>query len=450
MKKTALTILILCTSALFLGGCGLFDSEYLVVEDYAPAVQSESSPEDRIKVSDINSLKQAISTIITEGAAEGKIVFDPAYDGDPVADMSKACWQVRTQDALCAYCVADISYELSKIVTYYEAKLYIGYTDYVESAGTIVNLPFSTGIENVIRQTLADGSTKLVMLVGHSSYSAEDVARLVSEVYRQNPALAPREPSVGVNMYSGSNMQRLYEVTLHYGMTAEEQRERTAMLREFSPFEGLDLTGLDAGQRARLAFDYLCESSTVDNSGGKNTVYAALIGKTADSEGLALGYLELCRQLGVECIVVYGQHEWQEHCWNIIRADDRYYHVDVGLMDARDAELCFMKTDEDFWSTYRWDMSSYPACMPLPEPSEAPASDGETESALEPEDIKAEDEADKEAAEEEAPLPEATLPPVTDEESEQPPAPEDEQAAQTGTETAEEAEIVPDAKSGEN
>ena len=29
-----------------------------------------------------------------------------------------------------------------------------------------------------------------------------------------------------------------------------------------------------------------------------------------------------------------------------------------------------MKTDEDFWSTYRWDMSSYPACMPLPEPNE--------------------------------------------------------------------------------
>lgn len=370
MKKMALLISILCVPALLLSGCGLFDSEYLVVEDYAPTVQNESSPEDKIIVRNINSLKQAIRTIITEGDSEGKIFFDPAYDGDPVADMSKACWQVRTQDALCAYCVADISYELSKIVTYYEARLYIGYTDYVESAGSIVNLPFSTGIENVIRQTLSDGSTKVVMLVGHSSYSAEDVVGLVSEVYRQNPAVAPIEPTVSVNMYSGSNMQRLYEVNLHYGLTAEEQRERTVKLREFSPFDGMDLTGLDEVQRALLAYEYLCENSQVDSSGGKNTVYAALIGKAADSEGLAMGYLELCRQLGVECIVVYGQHEWQDHCWNIIKAEERYYHVDAGLNDIRDAELCFMKTDEDFWSTYRWDMSSYPACMPLPEPSE--------------------------------------------------------------------------------
>lgn len=443
MKKTALLILIFCFSALSLSGCGLFDSEYLVVEDYAPTVQSESSPEDRIKVSNINSLKQAIGTIITEGATEGKIVFDPAYDGDPVADMSKACWQVRTQDALCAYCVADISYELSKIVTYYEARLNIGYTDYVESVGSIVNLPFSTGIENVIQQTLDDGSTKLVMLVGHSSYSAEDVVRLVSEVYRRNPAVAPREPSVSVNMYSGSDMQRLYEVNLHYGMTADEQYERTIKLREFSPFEGINLTGLDAGQRAMLAFEYLCENSTVDNSGGKNNVYAALIGKTADSEGLALGYLELCRQLGVDCLVVYGQHEWQDHCWNIIKADNGYYHVDAGLMDYRDAELCFMKTDEDFWSTYRWDMSSYPACMPLPEPSEAPLDDTDTEPDTE-EIVDTEAQAEEEREEF---MPEASALPLP-EENEQPSSPEEELDALADADSTSETEITSDAKSG--
>ena len=448
MKKSAPLILIFCVCAFFLVGCGLFDSEYLVVEDYAPTVQSESSPEDRIKVSSISSLKQAISTIITEGATEGKIVFDPAYDGDPVADMSKACWQVRTQDALCAYCVADISYELSKIVTYYEARLYIGYTDYVEGTGSIVNLPFSTGIENVIRQTLADGSTKLVMLVGHSSYSAEDVAGLVSDVYRQNPAVAPREPTVSVNMYSGSDMQRLYEVNLNYGMTADELYKRTLKLREFAPFEAVDVSGLDGGERALMAFEYLCENSTVDNSGGKNTVYAALIGKTADSEGLALGYLELCRQLDVECIVVYGQHDWQDHCWNIIKAEDRYYHVDAGLMDIRDAELCFMKTDEDFWSTYRWDMSSYPACMPLPEPSEVPVADTETEPVTEEEKELGEAESSEG---EEMPLPEASVQPLPEEKDEPILSPEEDRPdAPSATDVIAEAEIISDAKSGEN
>lgn len=370
MKKPGLLILILCASCLLLSGCGLFDSEYVVIEDYAPATQSDNTPEETIKVRNINSLKRAISTIITDGATEGKIVFDPAYDGDPVGDMSKACWQVRTQDALCAYCVADISYELSKIVTYYEAKLSIGYTDYVDDAGSIVELSFSTGIETVIRQALDEGKTKIVLLVEHSSYSAEDVVNLVSEVYRQNPAVAPREPSVSVNMYSGSSMQRLYELNMRYGMTSEELQKRKAELRGFSPFADIERGELDDAMKARMAYDYLCANTYLDTSDLRNTVYDALIGNNAGSEGIALGYVELCRQLGLECMIVYGQHDWQSHCWNIIKADGVYYHVDAGLEQARNEQRGFMKTDEDFWATYRWDMSSYPACMPLPEPDE--------------------------------------------------------------------------------
>ena len=386
MKKPVLLNLILCVCCLFLSGCGFFDSEYVVVEDYAPAVQSADAPEETIKVSNIFSLKQAISTIITDGEAEGKIVFDPAYDGDPVADMSKACWQVRTQDALYAYCVEDISYELSKIVTYYEAKISIGYTDYVEKAGSIVELPFSAGIEMIIRQALDEGRTKLVMLVEHSSYSAEDVVSLVSEVYRQNPAVAPREPSVIVNMYSGSNMQRLYELNMRYGMTAEELQKRRTELSGFSPFADIERGELDDAMKARMAYDYLCANTALDTSDLRNTVYDALIGQNAGDEGIALGYVELCRQLGVECMVVYGQHNWQSHCWNIIKADGVYYHVDAGLEEARNEQRGFMKTDEDFWATYRWDMSSYPACMPLPEPDEELLSEPEDGSAGEAEE----------------------------------------------------------------
>lgn len=370
MKKLILLIPIICTFCFFLSGCGFFDSEYLVVEEYAPSIQSDSSSEGSVKVRNIASLKEAISTIIIEGATEGKIVFDPAYDGDPVADMSKACWQVRTQDALCAYCVDDISYELSKIVTYYEVKLSVGYTDYAEDIGNVVELPFSTGIENIIRNALDEGSKKIVMLVGHSSYSAEDIVGLVSDVYHQNPAVAPKEPSVSVNMYSGSNMQRLYEVNMRYGMTTEELQNRKAKLRDFTPFTEPGTDGLDDVQRALKAYEYICKYVSIDKAQLRNTIYDALIGNYAASEGIALGYVELCRQMGIECMVVYGQHNWQSHCWNIIKVDGVYYHVDAGLDEARDEQRGFMKTDEDFWATYRWDMSSYPACMPLPEPDE--------------------------------------------------------------------------------
>lgn len=388
MKKLCLLVLIVA-AALLTAACSAFNEDYVVIEDYPPAEQMEVSAKDGVIVRNIASLKQTIRTFITNGESDGIILFDMAYDGDPVSDMSKACWQVRTQDALCAYCVEDISFELNKIVTYYEAKLTISYTDYVNSSGSIIHLPYSAGIEMIIKKALTEAATKLVLLVDHSSYSAEELAALVGDVYRQNPATAPREPFVSVNLYSGSNYQRLYEINMVYGLSRDELLERKKQLDAFAPFADLDFTDLDETQKAFAAYQYLCEHCRYDSSGGKSTVYDALIGGCADSEGMALGYVELCRQLEIDCRVVYGQHDWQEHCWNIIRADNRYSHVDTAFGTGDEGDCCFMQTDEAFWESYRWDMSSYPACgaeiEPSPEPDATKASSTEVEDELQTE-----------------------------------------------------------------
>ena len=114
MKKFFFSLSYILLAAFFLCGCKFFEAEYESIEDYAPPVQSQNDELGKISVSDIDSLQQAILTIISNRETDGKIVFDSGYAGDPTADMSKACWQVRTQDALCAYCVDNISYELQK------------------------------------------------------------------------------------------------------------------------------------------------------------------------------------------------------------------------------------------------------------------------------------------------------------------------------------------------
>ena len=72
--------------------------------------------------------------------------------------------------------------------------------------------------------------------------------------------------------------------------------------------------------------------------------------------------MELCRQLDVECRIVYGQHDWKEHCWNIVRIDDSYYHVDITQCAKGGPALGFMQNDETFWGMYRWDVAAYPKC----------------------------------------------------------------------------------------
>ena len=115
-------------------------------------------------------------------------------------------------------------------------------------------------------------------------------------------------------------------------------------------------------REALAACIYLAENCVLSADGNENTAYSALIMGSADSEGLALAFVEMCHQLGVGCQIVYGQLSWRDHCWNIVQINGEYYHVDVSACISAGMEQGFLRSDESMWNSYRWDISSYPAC----------------------------------------------------------------------------------------
>ena len=363
MGKKHLALVMAAVVVFSLCGCsGWFNKEYLSVKDYVPPVQENYSSKDKISVRNFTSLRQALLRFAYAGESEGRIVFDASYDGDPLEDLASACWQVRTQDALCAYCVENIAYELTKIVTTNEATVYYSYSNFCESADNIVHLPYSYGVESTLLETLENRDRKLVVLVASSSYTAEDIEGLLTRVYRENPTLVPREPRASVNMYSGTGSQRLYEISINYGLTSEELEQRIAALQAVDAFSGMDMESLSNGQRALAACQYLMEHCQLSAAATDNTAYSALVNHMANSEGLAFAYVDLCRQLKLECSIVYGQYQWQDRCWNIVKIDGSYYHVDVFEAINSGLESSFMVNDENFWGNHRWDVASYPKC----------------------------------------------------------------------------------------
>ena len=363
MGRKFVAFILTAAAALTLCGCsGWFNKEYLSIKDYVPPAQENYSSKDKISVRNFSGLRQALLRFAYAGENEGRIVFDASYDGDPLEDLASACWQVRTQDALCAYCVENIAYELTKIVTTNEATVYFSYSSFCESADNIVHLPFSYGVESTLLETLTNRDRKLVVLVSSSSYTAEDIEVLLTKVYRENPTLVPREPRASVNMYSGTGSQRLYEISINYGLTAEEMEQRMAALRAVDAFSGMDVESLSDGQRALAACQYLMDNCQLSTAAADNTAYSALVNRLANSEGIAFAYAELCRQLKLECSIVYGQRQWQDRCWNIVRIDGSCYHVDVYECINSGLEGSFMVNDEDFWGNYRWDVASSPKC----------------------------------------------------------------------------------------
>lgn len=363
MLKRFSALICSLAAALLLCGCGgVFDKEYVYITDYIPSTPDAASTEERVTVNNLNELKQAILDLVSLGTGEGSIYFDPSYDGDAKEDMADACWQVRTKDALCAYCVENISYDLNKIVTYYEAKLSVTYSDAWQTAGDIVRLKYATGTEDAVLKALSEGTLRLVVLIDRSTLSEENMESLITRVYRKNPAAAPAAPNVGVNMYSGSDMQRLYEINLSYGVSSAELETRREALAVLEPYEGLDVDALDAPHKALAAAQYMTENCRYVAGGEDNNAYSALIEGSANSEGLSLAYVELCRRLGIDCEIVYGQKNWEEHCWNIVAIDGAHYHVDISSCIRESMEAGFLLHDGQIWDRYRWNVASYPAC----------------------------------------------------------------------------------------
>ena len=338
--------------SVFLAGCGVFDSTYIVESDYTLPAGNQTPREGEVNVKGLSELIEAIRSTVAVGSDSRTIIFDSGYEGSPSEDLASACWKVRTEDALCAYCVENIAYELNQIVTHTEAHLNISYSSKAIPISEIITMPYATELDETLSEAIGNGVDRLAVLISRSTLSSETMMARVEEVYRENPLLAPQEPVCTVTMFSGNGTQRLYELSLLNDLTPEEFSRRKAELDEVRIPNSDELDELSSVLAAAEFLSPRCVESA------PGTVYAALVTGAAGPEGIALGNVALCRQLGIECQVVYGQKDWQDHCWNIVRIDGNYYHID--LFSAPETGL--LKSDEEFWGNYRWNVNEYPKC----------------------------------------------------------------------------------------
>ena len=64
----------------------------------------------------------------------------------------------------------------------------------------------------------------------------------------------------------------------------------------------------------------------------------------------------------MDCRTIYGQKDWEDCCWNMVKVDDDYYHVDLKACQEQSYEAAFFCSDTDFWGVYRWNIAVYPKC----------------------------------------------------------------------------------------
>lgn len=403
MKKKIIALFAAAALAASLSGCAsIFDKEYIAITDYVDA-STPPQQEGTVQVENYLELKLAINKLVTAHEETGFLDFS-SYEGESISDdLAAACSEVRSETALAAYVVDYISYDLDRLVSYYEAEVYIYYLHTQEEVDSIVSVSTVSGLHDAVGEALSQMSPGLVAMVTASGASEAEVADYVTAAYFEDPLSCVNRPQVEVTMYTGGGLQRIYEISLDYGASVASLTSRKEMLSSGLEELAARITARGDAYRALQAATVIMESCASDAEAGSSLWDAVQLGR-ADSQGMALAFKALCRLADVDCVVVSGRLDRAEHYWNIITVDGESYHVDVSAAAERGLAASFLVSDEDMWGRYWWDNEKYPQCdgalsygalieepaagteepEPSPAPGESPAAEPGAENSQSP------------------------------------------------------------------
>lgn len=389
MRRYRLVLTLAALGTLFaLAGCArLFNTEYYVSEVYqTPAVRQAPDASDP-SIADYDGLRQAILDLVADRAEEAQLQL-ANYDGDVTQDIAAACWEVKSATALGAFGVDSISYDLRRIVSYYQADMRITYARSAEKLAAVEPMADRRTLASRLDRALRAGETYLALEVTDPDLTVDEARGYLSEAYHADLASCPTLPETAVTFYPETGPDRIVEIELDYGMSAETlaaRREEVsaalgALAEDLSPAPDSD-NGPLAAESLHDLCGYLADLAAWDEKAGA-TVWDALVGRAADSQGLALALEAGCKTLGFECVTVAGRLDGEEHFWNIVTLAGAQYHVDLAGWTEKIPPV-FLAGDRDLWGTYWWDTSQYPACRsnygyfadlyPTPDPDATPA-----------------------------------------------------------------------------
>lgn len=362
MKKLC-AILLCLAAALSMSACAsLFEAEYYYSESYSDLSQEYGGEEQEIR--NYSMLKSAILSLVEQRVESASFRFG-SYSGSLIDDLAAACVEVKNETPIGAYAVEDISYDTSRIVSYYTAEISISYA---RSAAEIARVEHVSGLGefgSYILNVMERYDSLAVVSVYSSAVNEEYIKLLIHDYYDTDPFLTVVEPKVRVTAYPESGVERIYEISLDYGLDAADLSAMEELLRS----RAQELTaGMDGDSAlamflrcARELSGFASDEAVCSYPG---TAYGALAEGSAQPLGLAYGYMALCKTLGLECIVVRGElgsGGVTDHAWNIIGLDGEYYHVDISRF-TQNPPAAFLLADEDIWGEYFWSQEDYPRC----------------------------------------------------------------------------------------
>ena len=116
---------------------------------------------------------------------------------------------------------------------------------------------------------------------------------------------------------------------------------------------GLQLDGEDDYTKVKLLYEYVCTHFVYDDTLTKFSAYDGLTTGSMVCQGYALLTYELMWNAGIPCRIVTGTSRQQNHAWNIVELDGRWYNLDTTWDAAQEIGGImswdyFLRSEEEF------------------------------------------------------------------------------------------------------
>ncbi|MCK8487172.1 transglutaminase [Paenibacillus sp. MBLB2552] len=167
-----------------------------------------------------------------------------------------------------------------------------------------------------------------------------------------------------VYSWRGTSGSAKITLQVHYRETAQQTAYVRQRVKEI--LKQLIEPGMNTHQKIKAIHDYVVVNLKYDTDLQKYTAYEGLKTGEAVCQGYALLTYELLKEAGIENRLVEGTAGDQLHAWNLVRLDNRWYHLDTTWDDPvpdvpqRVNYTYYLRTDEQMRKDHIWVAAHYP------------------------------------------------------------------------------------------
>ena len=351
MKR--LIAVVLCL--VLLTGCT--GNSYLSVR---PHSNQRTEMTDTITVENYTQLRNALVQQVDQHETQISMMTY-AYAGDVEQDLQEAVDYIRYSYPIGAYAIRTLSYDLSKVASYYQISFRITYSHNAWELRQLQQVRMDD-LESAIGEAMArTTSQQTVMITG---YRETDFAAYCQDYANRNPDKITQIPAVSIRIWPDSGSVRIVELNFDYEMLTGElqqmQEQVEQILQEAAVYAGY---GRGVSEKINLLHAFLTERSVYTQGVTDTPAYSMLYEGIANSSVYAEIFRAVCERASVECYAVDGLKNGQLYTWNMIRLGGNYYHIDPYAAQQQGLTQLELMTDEQMVN-YVWDQTLYPVSTP--------------------------------------------------------------------------------------